>query len=78
MNTDIRKKTFTRLGAGAGVLALTAALTLGAVTAASAQGAAPTAGCNFYAVAADTALTVPVSNGLFSNHSDPECDPISI
>ena len=78
MNTDTRTKTFTRLGAGAGVLALTAALTLGAVTAASAQGAAPSAAGDSYAVAAGTVLTVSGANGLFANDSDPEGDPISI
>jgi hypothetical protein len=77
LNTKTRNA-LTRVGAGVGALALCAALTLGAASAASAQGIAPTAGPDFYAVTANTPLHVSAASGILSNDVDPEGDPISI
>ena len=76
MNTNTRNA-FTRAGAGAGVVALCAALTLGAVSSASATGFAPTANADSYAVDANTPLVVSTANGLLANDADPEGDAIS-
>lgn len=76
MNTNTRNA-FARAGAGAGVVALCAALTLGAVSSASATGFAPTAGADSYAVDANTPLSVSAANGILANDVDPEGDAIS-